>query len=113
MKSFPGKGVSLYGALHFEDAADNGTSMRSLLTRDGKSLVIVNLFMNAATKGQYDDLSAQAALAQGRSYQKADVAFYLNPSSEHPYGIEVINPRYAQAYAQAKRNAEQARIAMK
>ncbi len=111
--TFNGKGVIRFGANHFKDIGPGGTSLRSLLQEKNKTIVIAEVYENAATGiGKWiDDTLAEAdqktqsAVHQKKLPKKADVIFYINTTPSNPDGVDVVNPAYRPLYEQAKKAA--------
>jgi len=91
--SYEGKGAILFGAAHFQARYEREKSMRILLTKNHKDIVVINIFKDAASEKE------SALNSKG---MKPDAIFYINPPAENADGIEILNPALQKNYEQAK-----------
>jgi hypothetical protein len=90
MKSFKGPSAILFGAGHFEEMGASGTSMRDLLTQGGQSIVVIDIFKDAASWNA--EKNRDQSEAKKDKTILPDAVLYLNPPADNPDGIEIINP---------------------
>lgn len=101
--SYQGKGALFYGAGHFWDAQKEGTSMRTLLPDQKRTLAVIDLFRDSTQEYDHFRKKRNAGHA-GRVAKEADAVIYLRPSILNPDGIEPATDEMRKIYKQAQSN---------
>lgn len=103
--------VIFFGAGHFQGGMLKNTdqkSMRRLLQKDGKSLIVIDIYKDMAHK-----LEMQSRLQEEIDKnpdqltfgQQPDAIMYVIPPLEYPDGIEIVNPRLQELYNPLKQTS--------
>lgn len=94
IESHEGGGTIFYGAAHFDrNPEKDGISMVNLFEQAGKSVAVVNIFV--------DEKKHQDSAAQDRD---ADAYLYINPAVNNTDGIFANNPELQKILDQARQN---------